>query len=109
MSDFIDEGYEQMLRVAGNRHDLIGLKIYDKMEQVLPNIGLVRVEDEETVEEKWVDTSSKKIRQEYEKEFFANTDHTIAAFKKAGSDLLHVRTDDDYVKILRRFFISRNR
>jgi uncharacterized protein (DUF58 family) len=109
MSDFIDGGYEQTLRVAGNRHDIIGLKIYDKMEQVLPNIGLVRMEDEETGEEKWIDTSSKRVRQEYEKEFFGLTDHCIAAFKKAGSDLLHVRTDDDYVKILRRFFISRNR
>jgi uncharacterized protein (DUF58 family) len=109
LSDFADANYEQALRVAGNKHDLIGVRLYDKMDQELPPVGLIHVEDAETGEQRWVDTSSRRVRDAYTAEFFRQTDHCIQAFKKAGSDLLHVRTDEDYVKVLRRFFISRNK
>jgi uncharacterized protein (DUF58 family) len=109
LSDFIDTGYQDSLRVAGNKHDIIGIKIYDKMDRNLPRLGLLRVEDAETGEQKWVDSESKLVRYEYEKEFFRITDYSNEVFRKAGCDLLHVRTDEDYVKILQRFFISRNK
>jgi len=109
LSDFIDTGYQDSLRVAGNKHDVIGIKLYDKMDRNLPNLGLLRAEDPETGELKWVDTGSSLVRYEYEKEFFRITDYSNETFKKSGSDLLHVRTDEDYVKVLQRFFISRNR
>ena len=109
LSDFIDGNYQDALRVAGKKHDLIGIKLYDKMDRNLPDIGLLRVEDAESGNEKWVDTGSALVRFEYEKEFFRITDESNAIFKKAGSDLLHVRTDEDYVKVLQRFFISRNK
>ena len=79
------------------------------MDRNLPKVGMLRVEDSETGKEKWVDTGSAFVRYEYEKEFFRITDYCNAVFKKAGSDLLHVRTDEDYVKVLQRFFISRNK
>ena len=109
LSDFIDANYSDGLRIAGNRHDIIGIKIYDKMEQKLPAVGLLRITDSETGSQKVVDTSSAFVRHEYEKEFFRITDYCNNVFKKAGSDLLHIRTDEDYVKVLKRFFISRNR
>jgi uncharacterized protein (DUF58 family) len=109
LSDFIDTGYQDSLRVAGNKHDIIGIKIYDKMDRNLPRLGLLRVEDAETGEQQWVDSESKLVRYEYEKEFFRITDYSNEVFRKAGCDLLHVRTDEDYVKILQRFFISRNK
>jgi uncharacterized protein (DUF58 family) len=109
LSDFIDANYQDALRVAGNKHDIVGIKLYDKMDRNLPAIGMLRVEDSETGKQKWVDTNSAFVRSEYEKEFFRVTDYCNETFKKAGSDLLHVRTDEDYVKILQRFFISRNR
>ena len=109
LSDFIDTGYQDALRVAGNKHDIIGIKIYDKMDRTLPRLGLLRVEDAETGEQKWVDSESKLVRYEYEKDFFRITDYSNEVFRKAGCDLLHVRTDEDYVKILQRFFISRNK
>ena len=109
LSDFIDTNYQDALRVAGNKHDLVGIKLYDKMDRNLPDIGLLRVQDAETGKEKWVDTGSALVRYEYEKEFFRITDYSNTVFKKAGSDLLHVRTDEDYVKVLQRFFISRNK
>jgi hypothetical protein len=76
---------------------------------LLPNLGMLRIEDSETAEQKWVDTSSSFVRYEYEKEFFRITDYCNNTFRKGGSNLLHVRTDEDYVKVLQRFFISRNK
>jgi hypothetical protein len=56
-----------------------------------------------------VDSGSSLVRYEYEKEFFRVTEYCNQTFKKSGCDLLHVRTDEDYVKVLQRFFISRNK
>lgn len=109
LSDFIDANYGDALRVASNKHDIIGIKLYDKMDRVLPNVGMLRISDSETGQQKWVDTSSSFVRFEYEKEFFRITDYSNDTFRKSGCDLLHVRTDEDYVKVLQRFFISRNK
>lgn len=109
LSDFVDTGYAEALRVSASRHDVVGIQIYDKMDVQLPKIGLLRIEDAETGEQKWIDTSSAYVRHEYEKAFFAQTEAANKAFKKSGSDLLHVRTDEDYVKVLQKFFLSRNK
>lgn len=109
LSDFIDDNYEDALRVAGKKHDLIGIKLYDKMDKELPNAGLVQVLDAESGEMEWVDTGNAYVRRKYEEEFFKITSYSAEVFKKAGSDLLHVKTGDDYVKVLQRFFKSRNR
>jgi uncharacterized protein (DUF58 family) len=109
LSDFIDTNYQDALRVAGSKHDIVGIKLYDKMDKILPKLGMLRIEDAETGVQKWVDTNSSLVRFEYEKEFFRLTDYSNEVFRKAGCDLLHVRTDEDYVKVLQRFFISRNK
>jgi len=109
LSDFIDDNYADALRVAATRHDLVGVKLYDKMDMHLPKIGMLRVEDAETGEQKWLDTSNAYVRHEYEKDFMARTEFCTRTFKRSGSDLLHIRTDEDYVKVLQKFFISRNK
>ena len=109
LSDFLDANYEDALRIAGKKHDVIGIKIYDKMDMELPNAGLMQVQDAESGETKWVDSSNAFVRQSYQQEFFSVTEYSTQTFKKAGCDLLHVRTGDDYVKVLQRFFISRNK
>src|ERR687889_145214 len=108
LSDFIDANYEDQLRIAAKKHDIIGLKLYDKMEQLLPNVGLLQIEDMESGKQQWVDTSSAFVRHQHEREFFRITDYSNGVFKKCGADLLHLRTDEDYVKVLQRFFISRS-
>jgi uncharacterized protein (DUF58 family) len=109
LSDFIDANYEDALRIAGKKHDVIGIRIYDKMDMELPSAGLIQVRDSETGQTKWIDSSNAFVRQSYLQEFFRLTAYSSQAFKKAGSDLLHVRTGDDYVKVLQRFFLSRNK
>jgi uncharacterized protein (DUF58 family) len=109
LSDLIDANYEDALRIAGKKHDVIGMKIYDRMDQQLPTAGLLQVEDAESGKTKWVDSSNALVRYDYEQEFFRVTEYAAQAFKKAGADLLHIKTGDDYVKVLQRFFLSRNR
>lgn len=109
LSDFIDANYEDALRIAGKKHDVTGIKIYDKMDMQLPDAGLLQVEDTESGERKWIDSSNAFVRQSYQQEFFRVTEYSTQTFKKAGSDLLHVRTGEDYVRILQRFFLSRNK
>ena len=109
LSDFLDANYEDALRVASKKHDVIGLKLYDKMDRQLPDVGLLQVQDAENNSTKWVDSSDSFVRYSYEQEFFRVTDYCTQTFKKAGSELLHIRTDEDYVKVLKKFFISRNR
>lgn len=109
LSDMLDSEYEDALRVAGGKHDIIGIKIYDKMDVKLPDAGLWQVVDPETGEEKWIDTGSEYVRSQYQQSFFDMTAYCKTVFTKAGCDLLHIRTDEDYVKVLQRFFIGRNR
>jgi uncharacterized protein (DUF58 family) len=108
LSDFIDDKFEDALKVAGKKHDVIGIKVYDKMDMQLPDIGLIETEDSETGEKKWIDSSDLVVRQEYQENFFAWSDACKNIFLKAGCDLLHIRTDEDYVKVLQKFFVSRN-
>jgi uncharacterized protein (DUF58 family) len=109
LSDFIDANYNDALRIAGKKHDVIGIKLYDKMDRQLPSAGMLHVKDAETGNQKWIDTNDLFVRHSYEQEFFRVTKYSNDIFKKAGCDLLHLRTDEDYVKVLQRFFYSRNR
>jgi uncharacterized protein (DUF58 family) len=115
LSDFIEENrpgeerFEDALKVAGKKHDVIGIKVYDKMDMELPAIGLIEAEDSETGGKYWVDTDDFLVRTNYQQHFFNQTEQCKSIFQKAGCDLLHLRTDEDYVKILQRFFVGRNR
>jgi uncharacterized protein (DUF58 family) len=107
LSDFLDTGYNNDLKVIGKKHDLIGLKVYDKMDMQLPDAGLLQLEDAESGNIKWVDTSNALVRHNYQQHFFKKSEESKKYFRQAGADLLHIRTDEDYVKILQKFFLKR--
>ena len=107
LSDFLTTGYDDDLKVIGNKHDVIGIKVYDKMDMQLPDAGLLQVQNAETNETKWIDSSDEMVRYNYQQHFMQQSEMSKNYFRKAGSELLHVRTDDDYVKILQKFFINR--
>lgn len=109
LSDFLDNAYEDDLKVAGKKHDMVGIKVYDKMDLQLPVIGLTEIQDPENNSRQWIDTSDYLVRQQHQAAFFQHTDYCKNVFTRAGCDLLHIRTDEDYVKILQKFFIGRNR
>lgn len=107
LSDFLATGYENDLKVIGRKHDVIGIKVYDKMDMQLPEAGLLQLKDAETQKVKWIDSDDALVRHNYQQYFFEQTDTAKKYFTKAGAELLHVRTDDDYVKILQKFFLKR--
>jgi uncharacterized protein (DUF58 family) len=107
LSDFMVDKYDDPLRIAGNKHDVIGIKVYDKMDMELPKIGLVQVQDAETGMMQWIDTNDTTVRYNYSMQFNQTEEACRDSFKKAGADLLYIRTDEDYVKILQKFFINR--
>ncbi len=108
LSDFISVGYDDDLKVIGNKHDVIGIKVYDKMDMQLPDVGLLQLQDAETNAIKWIDSSNELLRFQYQQNFLKQSDTCKFFFRKAGAELLHIRTDEDYVKILQQFFIKRN-
>ncbi|WP_288071347.1 DUF58 domain-containing protein [Hydrotalea sp.] len=107
LSDFADEGYEEALRIAAKKHDVIGIQVYDLLDVQMPNMGLVVVEDPETGEQLWLDTSNKKIRQQYAAQFAKIQQDAKKVFRTAGADLMQIATGQDYVKTLQQFFIQR--
>ena len=108
LSDFIATGYDNDLKVIGKKHDVIGLKVYDIMDMQLPNIGLIQMEDAETGKTTWVDSSNEAVRYNYKRHFLKQSEICKKNFRKAGADLLHIRTNDDYVKLLQQFFHKRS-
>jgi len=107
LSDFADAGYQHGLRVAANRHDVIGVQVYDKRDEQLPPVGLMQLQDAETGQTVLLDTTDPYTRHKYSQQFQKVLDDAKNAFRKAGADLLQVSTGQDYVKLLQQFFIRR--
>lgn len=107
LSDFADAGYHQALRVAAKRHDVIGVQVYDKRDEQLPNVGLMQVYDAETGKATWLDTSDAFTRVKYNRQFAQIMDDAKNTFRAAGADLMQLATGQDYVKALKEFFIRR--
>jgi uncharacterized protein (DUF58 family) len=107
ISDFIVPEFEEALRIASNKHDIVALKVYDPVEQAIPDIGLIKVSDSETGEEKWIDTSSDFTRRAYEKWWTIHIETIKNSFKRCGVDSAELRTDMDYVKPLIKLFEKR--
>ena len=107
ISDFMNTGFSDALKIAGKKHDLIGLHVYDEREAELPDMGLTRVIDTESGQEIWVDTSDKKLRDNYAKLFKENQAQLKSLFGKSGSDLVSIRTDESYIIALMNMFKRR--
>ncbi|MEA3450355.1 MAG: DUF58 domain-containing protein, partial [Bacteroidota bacterium] len=107
MSDFISPDYRKPLKITAYKHDLISLLIYDKLEAELPNVGVLNAFDPETGKTSWIDTSSKSVRKKYQKYWKNHIANLKQVFNKSNVDFVKIRTDQDYVKPLVKFFKSR--
>lgn len=108
VSDFIDEGdYRKALSIANNKHDLIAVQVYDKREMQLPDVGLMRVYDAETGEERWINTSSKKVRETYQRWWYQRQLKMSEKLQHSRVDLASIATDEDYTKALLALFKRR--
>ena len=108
ISDFIDEkNYYQALSIASNRHDVYGVQVYDKRDAQIPDVGLIRVADLESGAEQWVDTSSKKVRDDYSRWWYERQQDMSDTLKRCRVGSISVATDEDYVAALKGLFHSR--
>jgi len=107
LSDFMSKEFDRPLKIASKKHDLVALRIHDKREDTLPNVGLVPMQDAETEEMLFVDTSSKKVRDNFAKNRIEATEKLRKLLPASGVDLIDITTGTDYVKPLINFFKTR--
>lgn len=108
ISDFMSKDYEHTLKIASKKHDVTGIRVFDKREESLPNLGLVSMLDAESGKTMLVDTSSKKLRQNYEINYRTNVNYFTSVFSKCGAGAVSSRVDESYVTKLLGYFKARN-
>ena len=109
LSDFMSKEFDRPLKIASKKHDLVALRIHDIREDTLPNVGLVPMQDAETEKMLFVDTSSKKVRDNFAKNRAQATEKLRKLFPASGVDLIDITTGTDYVKPLINFFKTRGK
>jgi uncharacterized protein (DUF58 family) len=108
LSDFIADDYKQTLKITSGRHDVTGIRVYDKSEESIPNLGMVQMQDGETGEFMLVNTSSKSVRQNYSSFYHEKVAYFKDSFTKSGAGSLDCRVDESYVKKLLGYFKRRS-
>ena len=109
VSDFLDDGYEDALKIAAKKHDLIGVKLYDPREVSLPPVGLLRVLDAESGEAMWVDAGDAVVRSRYARWWNESAERQGKMFRRNGVDSIDIRIDQSYIAPLMAFFKSREK
>ena len=109
LSDFTSTPFSKPLKIASKKHDIVGVRIHDKRESEMPNIGLVPMQDMETNKLVYVDTSDKEIRLNYSKTRSQKIKELNKIFETNGVDLVQISTGEDYVKPLVNFFKRRGK
>ncbi len=107
ISDFMGPSFTNSLRIASNKHDVVALRVYDKTEKDLPDAGLVRLQDAETGEERWVDTSLDSVREAYRRWRQEKEAELEDTFRQCGVDHTDLVTDEDYIRPLVQLFKRR--
>ncbi len=109
ISDFIDKNnFKDALTIANRKHDVVAIQVYDRRETELPPVGLMKIKDAETGQERWIDSSSSKVREVYRQWWERRQREMNDSFKKCRVDSVSICTEDDYVKSLIALFGKRN-
>jgi uncharacterized protein (DUF58 family) len=109
ISDYIDDkNYQHALTIANKKHDMVAIQVYDKRETEMPSVGLMKIKDAETRQEKWVDTSSRKLRNVYKNWWEKRQTDMNNSFKRSRVDSVSICIDEDYVKSLIALFNKRS-
>jgi uncharacterized protein (DUF58 family) len=107
ISDFQSENYQKAIQIASKRHDMVALRIVDPRETEMVDVGILKIEDPETLKERWIDTSSAKVRAQYANNWTTFDAKTQDVFHKTGVDQVKLMTNQDYVKPLINLFKQR--
>ena len=108
LSDFYDTGYADALKLAAGRHDLVALRLVDRREEHLENLGLVKFYDPESTETIWVDTSDAAVRRMADAHYEQRRQQTEQLMKRYGIDMATMYTGEDFVAPLRNLLSRRS-
>lgn len=109
LSDFMDTNFDKSLKIARNKHDIIALRIHDVREETLPNVGLIKVEDAESGQTRWMDSSNKQVRTNYNNNYREFEKDLKQTLQSSGVDHIDIKTGKDYIKPLMSFFKNRGK
>ncbi len=109
ISDFLDSQVSQTMQVANQKHDLIGIQVYDPGEKNLPDVGLVKIHDAETDETFWLDTTSDKARTDYSRRFNQRMEEFQKDCLRKKLDIIPIESGGDFVEPLMRYFRLREK
>ena len=104
LSDFMDTHYEHTLKIVGRKHDVTGIRVYDKHDVSIPNLGMVAMLDAETRKTMLVNTASKSVRNGYTAHYLKSVDYFEKSFSHSGAGTINARIDESYVKKLLGYF-----
>ena len=107
LTDFMDKDYSDALKLANKKHDLVAIRVYDHLEQEIPNVGLLPITDAESGQVVWVDTSNKETRIKLKANGLRFEAELKDLLMKSGVDMAEVRTDGSYIKPLMNLFKRR--
>ena len=107
ISDFVSPDFEHTLKIVAKKHDVTGIRIYDKREKEMPNVGLINVFDAETNAEQLIDTSNEATRTAYTAYFLEQEKKFLNVFQKSGAGTINIELGESYVKKLLGYFKSR--
>ncbi|MNY05023.1 hypothetical protein D3C86_1377270 [compost metagenome] len=107
ISDFMSKPFENELKIANRKHDLVALRLYDIHEEEFPDLGLIPLKDEETGQVEWVNTGDKKVRQAFKAAALERNGRLEDLFRKSGVDFTRIGTHESYIKPLMTLFKKR--
>ncbi|MBI5216513.1 MAG: DUF58 domain-containing protein [Ignavibacteriae bacterium] len=109
ISDFLGDGFDDALKIAGRKHDLIAVRLFDPREAELPQSGFIRVVDAETGEALWVDSGDAGVRNAYVRWWKEQEETRKKLFRRSGVDDIDIRIDQSYIQPLVGFFRLREK
>ncbi len=104
ISDFVDDGYDRILRIVSRKHDVIAIEITDPREEELPPIGMIKMRDAETGQERWIDTNDPRIRRHFTQYWRERKAARNQMFVRSRVDAIPIRIDRPYIKPIVDFF-----
>lgn len=107
MSDFMDDSYENSLKIVCQKHDVTGIRVYDEREEELPNVGLIQARDAETDKRVWINTSLRSTRQKYKNNYQDRVKYFDRTFNISGAGRISSKVEESYVKKLLNYFKAR--
>ena len=109
LSDFyVREDFQQSLQICSRKHDVVAIQVYDVRAKELPDVGLMKVVDAETGFEQYIDTSSKRLRRDYQRYWMGRQAQLEETFNKSNVDHVSIATNEDFVKSLLLLFKQRS-